>query len=148
MNYEPNQVFCVDVLEHANWSHNGLKRCAYGADTVSFSNERCPCYPVYIGHFPVKPPADIPFLYSLPLLLCCCARSLPNHHRLSAGESIIVHALLSLALHCTCKQCHTHRKYACNNCIPVAVYSHTYTQMRSLHATRLVTMLSAWQLPK
>ena len=55
MNYEPNQVFCVEiytVLEHAKWSHNGLKRCAYGADTVSFSNERCPSYPVYIGPFP------------------------------------------------------------------------------------------------
>ena len=43
MNYEPNQVFCIEiyaVLEHAKWSHNGLKCCAYSADTVSFSNER------------------------------------------------------------------------------------------------------------
>ena len=42
----------VHRFSPSKWSHNGLKRCAYGADTVSFSNERCPSYPVYIGPFP------------------------------------------------------------------------------------------------
>ena len=45
------------------------------------------------------PPTDVPFFSLLPLLLCCCARSLPNCHRLSAGESVVVCAHLSLALH-------------------------------------------------
>ena len=46
-----------------------------------------------------EPLTDILFLSSLLLLLCCCTRTLPNRYRLSAGESVIVHALLSLALH-------------------------------------------------
>ena len=57
VNYEHNQVSCVEiyaVLEHAKWSDNGLKRCAYGADTVSFRNKRCPSYPVCIGPFPCE----------------------------------------------------------------------------------------------
>ena len=55
VNYEPNQVFYVEfyaVLEHVKWSHNGLKPCAYGADTVSFRDERCPSSTVYVGPFP------------------------------------------------------------------------------------------------
>ena len=55
VNYGPNQVFYVEiyaVLEHVKWSHNELNRGAYGADTVSFSDERCPSYPVYVGPFP------------------------------------------------------------------------------------------------
>ena len=48
-----------------------------------------------------EPPTDV--LSSLPLLLCCCARSLPNCRHLSAGVSIVVHArslaLLHSALH-------------------------------------------------
>ena len=53
----PISVEIYAVLEHAKSSHNGLKRCAYGADMVSFSNERCPSYPVYIGPFPCDMPA-------------------------------------------------------------------------------------------
>ena len=54
-NYEPYQVFYVEiyaVVQHVKWYHNGLKRCAYSVDTVSFSDERCPSYPVHIGPFP------------------------------------------------------------------------------------------------
>ena len=73
-----------------------------------------------------EPPADVPFLSSLSLLLCCCARSLPNHHCLSTCESVMVHVHLSLALH---EQAMLHPQ----TCIPVAllVYIHTYTNMES-----------------
>ena len=57
VNYVPNQVFYEEiyaVLEHVKWSHNRLKRCTYDADTVSFSDERCPSYPVSEAHFPVN----------------------------------------------------------------------------------------------
>ena len=45
------------------------------------------------------PWTDVPFLSSLSLLLCCYTHSLSNHYSLSAGESVIVYACFSLALH-------------------------------------------------
>ena len=88
---------------------------------------------------------NVPFLSSLPLLLCGCARSLPNCHCLSAGESVVVHA--HLHWHSMCKLRRAHRKYTLNNCIPVAllIYIHTYIQMQSLHATQLVASLPTQQ---
>ena len=45
------------------------------------------------------PSADVPFLSSLSLLLCCYTHSLSNHYPLSAGESGRVYACFSLVLH-------------------------------------------------
>ena len=96
------------------------------------------------------PPTDIPFLSSLSLLICCYTNSLSNHYPLSAGESVIVYAyMLVFHWHCTCEQCHAHRKYVCNDCIPVALLANinTYRQTRGLHATQLVVSLPTRQLP-
>ena len=94
-----------------------------------------------------EPPTDVPFLSSLPLLLCCCARSFPNHHHLSAGKSIVVYAHLSLALH---KQVMPHSQEIClqllHSCRLSVTHIYTYIQTQSLHAIRLVASLPAWPL--
>ena len=62
VNYEPIYVFyevICTVSDHIKWSHNELKRCTYGADTVNFSNERCPSYSVLIGLFPCEEHNDV-----------------------------------------------------------------------------------------
>ena len=65
-----------------------------------------------------EPHADIPFFSSLPLLLWCYAC---NHHRFSAGEFIVGHAHLSLALHV---QAMPHQQ-------GTQCYSHTYTYINT-----------------
>ena len=103
------------------------------------------------------PSADVPFLSSLSLLLYCYTHSLSNHYSLSAGESVRVYACFSLALHNHASNAtptgnirlYFHRKYTCNDCIPVALlaYINTYRQTRGLHATQLVVSLPTRQLP-
>ena len=88
--------------EHAKWSHNGLKRCAYGADTVSFSNEQCPSYPVYIGPFPCAEAAVVQLI----------SLSLGPMEKILSPCNYINHTRVKVILDCT-GSIHLQLRYFC-----------------------------------
>ena len=93
-----------------------------------------------------EPPAGIFFLSSLPLLLCCCARSLANRHHVSVGESVVVHAHCSLAPH---MQTMPHPQETClhscsiNSHTYIHIYIHTYIYTNVESSCNMISCLTS-----